>query len=144
LAQTIFGGRGGRQADGVQQDFYVSLMGMQDFKQIFGLNPTWEIINNRIYIFPSQISRFTNVAIKYKAPISEEEALQDFDIIRYVWARCVLDSGIKRGQYGSNLSVGEAALTFNADTLIELAKTTMKEVMDTWLSTQPPLGFIIG
>lgn len=144
LAQTIFGGRGGRQADGVQQDFYVSLMGMQDFKQTFGLNPTWEIINNRIYIFPSQISRFTNVAIKYKAPLSEEEALQDPDILKYVFARSCLALGMIRGQYGSNLSVGEAALTFNADTLIELGKQYMKEVMDYFMSVQPPLGFIVG
>ena len=146
MANMIFGGNkdGGASGHGLAQDFYVSLMSLQDFKQTLGLNPSWEIINNRIFIFPANVARFTKVCIKYKGPISEEQAMNDPDIIKYVFGRCCLALGIIRGQYGSNLSVGEAALTFNADTLIELGKQYMKEAMDMFMSMQPPFGFILG
>lgn len=145
LAQSLFGGRGGaRQAQGLTQDFYISLMGMQDFRQALGLNPTWEIMNNRIYIFPSEVSRFTNVAIKYKAPLSEEEALKDPDIIKYVHGKCLMTLGNIRGQYGSNLTSGEANLTFNSNELYERGKSFVDEVIKYWMSSQPPLGFFFA
>lgn len=145
LAQSIFGGRGGmKQASGITQDYYISLMGMQDFKQTLGLNPTWEILNNRIYIYPSQVSRFTNVAIKYKAPLSEEECLKDPDIIKYVHGKCLMTMGNVRGQYGGDLSSGDIALKFNADALYERGKQFVDEVIDLWKKQQPPLGFFFG
>lgn len=145
LAQSLFGGRGGwKQGHGITQDYYISLMGMQDFKQVLGLNPSWEIMNNRIYIFPSQVARFTNVAIKYKAPLSEEECLKDPDMIKYVHGKCLMTMGNIRGQYGSNLTSGETSLTFNADALYERGKTLVDEVLNLWMKQQPPGGFFLA
>lgn len=145
LAQSLFAGRGGmKQSQGITQDYYISLMAMQDFRQTLGLNPTWEIMNNRIYIFPSSVARFTTVAIKYKAPLSEEQCLQDADIIKYVHGKCLMTIGNIRGQYGSTLSSGENALTFNADALYERGKTFVDEVISEWKKQQPPLGFQVG
>ena len=145
LAQSLFGGRGGvRQADGITQDFYISLMGMQDFRQALGLNPTWEIMNNRIYIFPSQVARFTNVAIRYKAPLSEEACLSDPDILKYTHGKCLMAMGSIRGQFGSNLTAGEASLTFNASEMYERGKAFVDEVMEYWKKAQPPMGFFFG
>ena len=117
---------------------------MQDFKQVLGLNPSWEIMNNRIYIFPSQVARFTNVAIKYKAPLSEEECLKDPDMIKYVHGKCLMTMGNIRGQYGSNLTSGETSLTFNADALYERGKTLVDEVLNLWMKQQPPGGFFLA
>lgn len=145
LAQSLFGGRGGmKNSQGITQDYYISLMGMQDFRQTLGLNPSWEIMNNRIYIFPSQVTRFTNVAIKYKAPLSEEECLNDPDIIKYVHGKCLMALGNIRGQYGAQFAFGENQLTFNADQLYERGKTLVDEVMETWKKQQPALGFFLG
>lgn len=144
LAQSIFGGRGIKQADGITQDYYISLMAMQDFRQTLGLNPTWEIMNNRIYIYPSSVARFTNVAIRYKAPLSEEEALKDPDIIKYVHGKCLMTMGNIRGQYGSNLTNGDLALVFNADSMYQRGKEFVDEVINLWKSMQPPLGFFLG
>lgn len=145
LAQSLFGGRGGtKQSSGITQDYYISLMGMQDFRQTLGLNPTWEIMNNRIYIFPSQVSRFTNVSIRYKAPLSEEECLKDPDMIKYVHGKCLMTMGNIRGQYGSNLTAGEAQLTFNSDALYERGKAFVDEVLEYWKKSAPPMGFFLG
>jgi len=145
LANYLFGGRGNcGNGQGISQDYYISLMGLQDFKQALGLNPTWEIMNNRIYIFPSQVSRFTHVAIRYKAPLSEEEAMKDPDIIRYVHSRCLIQMGIIRGQYNGTLSSGETNLNFNADKMIELGQKGIEDIINYWRSSQPPMGFILG
>lgn len=145
IAQSLFGGRHGmRQAQGITQDFYISLIGMQDFRQALGLNPTWEIMNNRIFIYPSSVSRFTNVAIRYKAPLSEEECLKDPDIIKYVHGKCLMTMGNIRGQYGANLNNGDMALQFNADALYERGKAFVDEVIQLWMKMQPPTGFFLG
>ena len=145
LAQSLFAGRGGmKNAQGITQDFYVSLMGMQDFKQALGLNPTFEIMNGRLYIYPSSVARFTNVAIKYKAPLSEEECLKDPDIIKYVHGKCLMTMGNIRGQYGGALQSGSLALQFNADALYERGKTLVDAVIEEWKKQQPPLGFFFG
>ena len=133
-----------RQAQGITQDFYISLIGMQDFRQALGLNPTWEIMNNRIFIYPSSVSRFTNVAIRYKAPLSEEECLKDPDIIKYVHGKCLMTMGNIRGQYGANLNNGDMALQFNADALYERGKAFVDEVIQLWMKMQPPTGFFLG
>ena len=117
---------------------------MQDFRQALGLNPTWEIMNNRIYIFPSQVSRFTNVSIRYKAPLSEEDCLKDPDIIKYVHGKCLMTMGNIRGQYGSDLTTGEASLKFNADAWYERGKILVDEVLEYWRKSQPPLGFFLA
>ena len=145
LAESLFGGRGAvKNGQGITQDYYISLMGMQDFRQALGLNPTWEIMNNRIYIFPSQVSRFTNVSIRYKAPLSEEDCLKDPDIIKYVHGKCLMTMGNIRGQYGSDLTTGEASLKFNADAWYERGKVFVDEVLEYWKKSQPPSGFFFA
>lgn len=145
IAESLFGGRGAiKNGQGITQDYYISLMGMQDFRQALGLNPSWEVMNNRIYIYPSQVSRFTNVSIRYKAPLSEEQCLKDPDMIKYVHGKCLMTMGNIRGQYGSDLTTGEASLKFNADAWYERGKTLVDEVMDYWRKSQPPMGFFLG
>jgi len=145
LAESLFGGRGSiKNGQGITQDYYISLMAMQDFRQTLGLNPTWEILNNRIYIYPSQVTRFTNVCIKYKAPLSEEDCLKDPDMIKYVHGKCLMTMGNIRGQYGSDLTTGEASLKFNADAWYERGKTFVDEVMEYWKKSQPPMGFFFA
>lgn len=145
IAESLFGGRGAvKNGQGITQDYYISLMGMQDFRQTLGLNPTWEIMNNRIYIFPSQVTRFTNVSIRYKAPLSEEDCLKDPDMIKYVHGKCLMTMGNIRGQYGADLTTGEASLKFNADAWYERGKVLVDEVLDYWKKSQPPMGFFFG
>lgn len=145
LAQGLFSGRGGfGNSMDLTQNYYISLMGMQDFKQALGLNPSWEIINNRIYIYPSLVSRYTSVAIKYKAPLSEEECIRDPDIIKYVHGKCLMTIGSVRGQFGSVLSPGEASLTFNSAEMYSRGEAFIKEVIEYWKGCQPALGFFLG
>lgn len=145
IAESLFGGRGAiKNGQGITTDYYISLMGMQDFRQALGLNPSWEVMNNRIYIYPSQVMRFTNVSIRYKAPLSEEDCLNDPDMIKYVHGKCLMTMGNIRGQYGSDLTTGEASLKFNADAWYERGKALVDEVLERWMKSQPPMGFFLG
>ena len=126
------------------QDYYISLMNIQDFKQTLGLNPTWEIQNGRIYIYPSNVTRFTRVSIKYKAPISEEEVLKDPDFIKYVCGKCWMMMGQDRGQHGGQLSAGNQPLNLNGDSLWERGKAYVDEVLTYWKGCSKAIGFIVG
>lgn len=144
FANYLLGGRGTAGGFGnISQDYYVSLMSLQDFKQALGLNPTWEVINGRIFIYPNRVSRFTNVCIRYKAPLSEEEALKNPDIIKYVHGKCLMGMSLIRSQYNGNLTTGETGLTFD-NTWYEKGKVLVDAVIENWKKEQPPLGFFFG
>lgn len=146
LANSLIGGGNfGLGTDShFTQDYYISLVNIQDFKQTLGLNPTWEIMNGRIFIYPSNVTRFTTVSIKYKSPISEEDALKDPDFIKYVCGKCWMMMGQDRGQYGSSLSAGNNPLIFNGDALWERGKAYVDEVLLYWKSCSRAMGFLIG
>lgn len=145
MANYLLGGRGtaGGGLGNITQDFYISLMGMQDFKQTLGLNPKYEIMNNKLYIFPANVSRFTNVCIKYKSPISEEEAINNPDIIKYVHGKCLQAMSLIRSQYNGNLTAGDSGLTFDAS-WYDKGKQYVDDIIECWKKEQPPMGFFFG
>ena len=145
MANYLFGANGGARLNGgIAQDYYISLMSLQDFKQTLGLNPKWEILNGKIYIYPSNIARYTKVSIIYKSAISIEEAINDSDIIKYVSGKILMLIGNIRGAYGATLSSGSVPAQMNADALYERGKTMVDTVYQTWETSQPPLGFFLG
>ena len=143
FANYLLGGKGMNGGiNNISQDYYVSLMGLQDFKQVLGLNPTWDIMNNRLYIYPANVSRYTNVCIKYKAPLSEEDALKNPDMIAYVHGKCLQAMSLIRSQYNGNLSSGDTGLVFDSS-WYEKGKTICDSIIELWKKMQPPLGFFL-
>ena len=145
LANYLFSGSGGAHLNGgIAQDFYISLISLQDFKQTLGINPKWEILNNKIYIYPANVARYTKVSIVYKSPISVEDALNDPDIIKYVSGKILMLIGNIRGAYGASLTTGSIPVQLNADSLHDRGKQLVDEAMESWKNSQPPLGFFMG
>ena len=134
FAQSI--ARGGVLGSEFSQNYYISLMSIQDFRQTLGINPTWEIHDNRIFIYPSYITRYTHVGIRYRAPLSEEECLANPFIIQYVHGKCLMTMGNIRGQYGSQLATGETNLTFNANDLYARGEKMVENVISYWKGHQ--------
>ena len=145
LARNLFGGSGvGGISGGFTQDYYISMMSIQDFRQAIGLNPSWEILNDKLYIYPSNLPRFTHVCIKYKAAASMKHMMKDAEFLQYVSGKCLMQSGSVRAQYGSSLSAGINSLQFNGDTMYERGKTMCDAALESWKKNQEPLGFFFG
>lgn len=129
---------------GFQADYYISLMSLRAMERILGLDPTWKVLNNRLYIFPNNITKYLTVTIEYKAPIDPIKAMRDPYIIQYVYGKIRMAQGEIRSQYGSQLSVSSIQMQFNGDTMYERGKEAVKEALEGMMKNQDPLGFIWG
>ena len=132
---------------GFQTDYYISMMNIQAMERILGLDPTWKVLNNRLYIFPNNISKYLTVTICYKAPVDPIKAMRDPYIIQYVYGKIRMAQGEIRGQYGSNLSAGGGtgiAMQFNGDSMYERGKEAVEKAIEGMVKNQPPLGYIWG
>ena len=143
LVNSLFGGAGGARGQNIAADFYISLMAIQDFKQTLGLDPKWEILNRRIYIYPNNISRYTNVCIKYKSAISIEEAMASPEMKLYVTGRCWQTMAAIRGQYGASVQTGIFALTLNADIMYQRGTDMINQALNYWKGCDEPF-MVIG
>lgn len=143
LVNSLFGGTGGARGKNIAADFYISLMSIQDFKQTLGIEPKWEILNKRIYIYPNNISRFTHVCIKYKSAISLEEAMRSPEMKLYVTGRCYQTMAAIRGQYGAQVTTGAFALTLNADIMFQRGTDMINQALNYWKGCDEPF-MILG
>ena len=138
LANGLLGGSTAGTFGGVSQnlasDYYISLMSIQDFKNVLGINPRWELLNGKLFIFPANIARFTKVGIKYKSPISEQEALRNMDLIKYVTGKCWMQMGVDRSNstFGSNFSFGDGSANGAGDSLYDRGKVLVDSVLEEW------------
>lgn len=130
--------------NGLAQDYYISLMSIDSMEMALGLKPTWKVYNNRLYIFPNNISKYMTVTILYKAPIDPIEALRDPYIIQYVAGKIRMAQGESRSQYGSNLSTSSLQIQLNGDTLYQHGSELVENAIKEMKSNQQPLGLIWG
>ena len=129
---------------GFQTDYYISMMNIQAMERILGLDPTWKVMNNRLYIFPNNISKYLTVTIEYKAPVDPIKAMRDPYIIQYVYGKIRMAQGEIRSQYGSQLSTSSIQMQFNGDTMYERGQLAVKDALEGMMKNQQPLGWIWG
>lgn len=132
---------------GFQTDYYISMMNIQAMERILGLDPTWKVMNKRLYIFPNNITKYLTVTICYKAPIDPLEAMRDPYIIQYVYGKIRMAQGEVRGQYGSQLSAGGGSgisMQFNGDSMYSRGEAAVQHALEAMQKNQEPLGFIFG
>lgn len=138
---------GGFYGKGFVTDYYISLMNIENMEQSLGIEPTWRIYNNRLFIFPNSITKYLTVTILYKAPIDPLKAMRDPYVIQYVYGKVRMAQGEVRGQYGSNLSAGGGtglAMQLNGDTMFTRGEQFVDKAIAGMKGEQEPLGFIIG
>ena len=143
LANYLFGTGSAHVSGGIAQDFYISLMNLQDFKQALGINPKWQILNNRIHIYPARVARYTKVSIIYKAPIDLKTALTIPEIRQYVAGKSLCVMAEIRNAYGGTITTGSIQLHFSATEMYEHGQKLIQQALDYWRSTQPALGFML-
>lgn len=143
-AMTGRGGFNNFYGKGFVTDYYISLMSIDSMEMALGLQPSWKVYNNRLYIFPNNITKYLTVTICYKAPIDPIKALRDPYIIQYVYGKIRMAQGEVRGQYGSQLSSGGLPVTLNGDSMYERGKAACQEALENMKKEQEPLGFFFG
>ncbi len=85
--------------------YYLFLQKLEDFKLILGIDKFWEIIGNKIELYPKRLHHSV-IGIIYKPVLTEAEAEQEDWIKQYSLARCKIILGTIRSKLSGHNSAG--------------------------------------
>lgn len=111
--------------------YYTYLQRLEDIKKIVGIDKMWEILDNKIYLFPIN-QPVTDVGILYKGTLTESEAEEQIWIKRYALACAKMMLGTIRSKFsgvnatGTNLAADGEALKSEATASMEKLETELK------------------
>jgi hypothetical protein len=137
--------RTGFMANGLSLDFHILQQYITDTQITMGTVPRWEILNNKIFIYP-QLPEYIDVKLKYKTKITVEKALRD-PIMIQKWAcgKSLLILGMIRNTLnGGILEAGQTQINMNPQTMIAEGKQMMEEAEKLMRGETEPLSIIYG
>jgi hypothetical protein len=111
--------------------YYTYLQRLEDIKKIVGIDKMWEILDDKIYLFPIN-QPVHDVGILYKGRLTESEAEEQIWIKKYALARAKMILGTIRSKFsginasGANLAADGEALKTESATEIEKLEVELK------------------
>lgn len=111
--------------------YYTYLQRLEDIKKIVGIDKMWEILDNKIYLFPIN-QPVNDVGILYKGTLTESEAEEQIWIKRYALACAKQMLGTIRSKFsginaaGANLAADGEALKSESAAEKEKLETELK------------------
>jgi len=112
--------------------YYLYLQRLEDIRQIIGITKFWEVIDDKIHLFPIN-QPTTDVMILYKGTLTESEAEEQVWIKKYALSRSKMILGTIRSKFsginaaGANLAAdGEALKTEATAEITKLEEDLMK------------------
>jgi hypothetical protein len=114
---------------GFPADFYILNMAAADWDYILGTKPRWEILNDRIHVYP-KLPQYTQVAILYDGYMTIDEIMLDAFVVKYLTGWCRKLIGTIRDTFGGVLQVGETALQMTGKDMIQMGNEEMKEALE--------------
>lgn len=111
--------------------YYTYLQRLEDIKKIVGIDKMWEILDDKIYLFPINMP-VSDVGILYKGTLTESEAEEQIWIKRYALACAKQMLGTIRSKFsgitaaGANLAADGEALKSEATSEKEKLETELK------------------
>jgi hypothetical protein len=128
---------------GFLSDYWLTLSFMKDINITMGGEPYWDIKNNRIFVYPMPDDNMT-IGIKYRALLSLDELLNDFQIKQYVLAKAKMLLGNIRSTFGNTIPGGGDNIQLNGAELIAQGKEELDTVKKEIMGQQEPLLMIWG
>ncbi|MDR0675509.1 MAG: hypothetical protein LBF97_00510 [Elusimicrobiota bacterium] len=128
---------------GFPADFYILNMAAGDWDLILGTKPRWEIINDRIHVYP-KLPAYTKVSILYDGYMTIEEVMLDSFVVSYLTGWCRKLIGTIRDSFGGVLQVGEQSLQMQGKDMIQMGTDEMKNALDEIKKESEPPLLLIG
>jgi hypothetical protein len=120
--------------------YYVYLQKLEDIKHIVGLEKTWEIVNNKIQIFPTHI-QLEYIGILYKGRLTDAEIEEQDWIKKYSLARAKMMLGTIRSKL-SGINAANMNLGADGESLKSEAKEEITALEEFIRQSGRPLPFI--
>lgn len=122
--------------------YYLYLQHMEDFKKILGIRQYFEIINNKIVLFPANL-KYSSIGILYKPMISEKDAEQITWVRKYAVAKAMIIVGTIRAKLGGFSSTGTNIAVDGSD-MISRGREDLAKLDEELKLLGPPMPFIQG
>jgi hypothetical protein len=118
-------------------DYYVSLSTESDYNTILGTQVKWEIINKRLFIWPTPNAM--NVGIRYRSSLLPSEIVTNYWIRRYVLAEAKIVLGNVRSVFKNGIPGGNDVLQLNGEELKAEGKQERDELLEEMKKSAEPL-----
>jgi len=122
-------------------NYYLYVQKLEDFKKAMGMKQTWEIINNKIYLYPADFHWYEPVGIIYKPAVTEEMAEQENWIKEYALARAKIILGRIRAKL-SGFNSGGINIAADGESLISEGREEANALKEQLMSMSAVMPFI--
>lgn len=123
-------------------DYWMTLASYEEYVRVLGNQPHWEILNDKIYVYPTPSMNY-NLAIKYME-LPNETVIENTRWIReYSLAQTKIVEGEIRSKF-SSFTAGSGEISLNGDALKAEGNQEIQKLEDEVYSKQIPLGMVIG
>lgn len=124
-------------------DLWIAMSAKESFNYVLGLHPTWEILNNRLYLWPKP-QYAIKIGIKYALMPTEEELASHEWILKATLAQSKITLGVIRGKYSSIPGPAGEGITLNGDATKEEGKVEWEQLILDIVNRSEPMGFSVG
>ena len=121
--------------------YYLYMQKLEDFKKTLGLKQMWEILNNKIYLYPADYAWDDPIGILYKPAVTEEYAEQEEWIKEYALAKAKVILGRIRSKL-SGFNSGGMNIAADGESLISEGREDIATLKEQLMSMSPVMPFI--
>jgi hypothetical protein len=121
----------------ILSDYYLVVSTSEDINIMLGTQIKWEIMNGRIFLYPTPPSSLS-VGIKYRAALSPQEVVTSWWIRRMVLAEAKMVLGNIRSTFKSGIPGGTELIQLNGEQLIAEGKEEKEQMITEMKRSQTP------
>ena len=132
-----------RSAGMFMADLWIAMSAKETFDYTLGLQPTWEILNNKLYIYPVP-RRVLKVGIKYAIIPSEEELASHEWVAKATLALSKITLGTIRSKYQGIPGPAGNDITLDGQNLLQSGKEEWEWLLNDIITRSEPLSFSVG
>jgi len=124
-------------------DLWIAAAAKEDFNLVLGLQPTWEVLNNKLYLYPEP-QAVLKVGVKYMVIPTEEELASEEWVTKATLALSKQTLGMVRRKYSSIPGPAGEGISLDGQILLDEGKAEWEFLLNDAVQRGEPLSFSVG
>ena len=129
---------GGHNISSNIADFRITMSALKDYSILLGTQPKWEILNNKIRIWPEPPAG-ARIGIRYLSILTPDDVLEDNFFKDLLLAEAKIALGTIRGTFPAGVPGGTDVIPLNGDQLLQEGKAEKERAIQRMMKAQDPL-----
>jgi hypothetical protein len=122
----------------ILSDYYLTVSTAEDINIILGTQIKWEIMNNKIFLYPNPPSSLS-VGIRYRGALEPSEVVTNYWVRRYVLAESKIVLGNLRSTFKSGIPGGTEMIQLNGEDLKAEGQAEKEALVEDMKKSSEPL-----